>query len=158
MRFFKDLAEEEANPRYPCGTCGRNVSASFKAIKCDSCGYWNHIKCDEITPYTYDKMLKLPKAEREKIVHLCKICKEESIPFQKVSDEEFLTSIIKNIEFNEDLNLRTCPSEGLKRLFTDFSGHNEDEPMAINCDYYDATTRILCFILILLHLDYTKKR
>ena len=142
MRFFKDLAEEEPNPRYPCGTCGRNVSASFKAIKCDSCGYWNHIKCDEITPYTYDKMLKLPKAEREKIVHFCKICKEESIPFQKVSDEEFLTSIIKNIEFNEDLNLRTCPPEGLKRLFTDFSGHNEDEPMAINCDYYDATTRI----------------
>ena len=67
---------------------------------------------------------------------------EECFPFQKISDEEFLTSIIKNIEYNEDLNLRICPPEGIKRLFTDFSSHNEDEPMAINCSYYDATTRI----------------
>ena len=49
---------------------------------------------------------------------------------------------IKNIEYKVDLNLRTCPPEGLKRLFTDFSNHNEDEPIAINCEYYDATTRI----------------
>ena len=87
-------------------------------------------------------MLKLPEAERKKIVHLCKICKEECLPFQKLSDEEFLTSIIRNIEYNEDLNLRICPPQGLKRLFTDFSGHNEDEAVTINCDYYDATSRI----------------
>ena len=76
------------------------------------------------------------------MIHFCKICKEDSLPFQKLSDEEFITSIIKNIEYKEDLNLRICPPEGLKRLFTDFSNHNEDEAVAINCEYYDATTRI----------------
>ena len=76
------------------------------------------------------------------MIHCCKICKEESIPFQKISDEEFITSIIKNIEYKEDLNLRICPPTGIKRLFTDFSNQNEDEQVAINCDYYDASSRI----------------
>ena len=87
-------------------------------------------------------MLKLPKNERDKQIHFCKVCKEENIPFQKISDEEFITSIIKNIEYNEDLNLRISPPEGIARLFTDFSCQNDDEPVPINCDYYDATTRI----------------
>ena len=142
MRYFTEPAADDPNPRHPCGTCGKNVSQRFKAIKCDICGYWNHIRCDGISPYTYEKILKLPQAEREKMIHFCKICKEDSLPFQKLSDEEFITSIIKNIEYKEDLNLRTCPPEGLKRLFTDFSNHNEDEAVAINCEYYDATTRI----------------
>ena len=46
------------------------------------------------------------------------------------------------MDYNEDLNLRTCPPPSLKRLFTDFSSHNEDEPVAINCDYYDTTSQI----------------
>ena len=67
---------------------------------------------------------------------------EDTIPFHKLSDDEFITSIVKNIEYNEDLNLRTTPPSGLKRLFTDFSTHNEDDPVSINCEYYDTTTRI----------------
>ena len=142
MRYFIELTSDDPNPRYPCGTCGRNISQRFKAIQCDICNNWNHIKCDGITLYDYKKMVELPQSEREKMVHFCKICKENCIPFQKLSEEEFLTSIIKNIEYKEDLNLRTCTPEGLKRLFTDFSNHNEDDPVTINCDYYDATTRI----------------
>ena len=142
MRYFNEPNNDDPNPRYPCGTCARNVSARNKAIKCDSCGYWNHIKCDGITRYDYDKMLELPKTAIENYVHFCKVCKEDCLPFQKLSEEEFLTSIIKNIEYNEDLNLRICPPEGIKRLFTDYSNQNEDDPLAINCDYYDATTRI----------------
>ena len=142
MRHFIEPLEDDPNPRYPCGTCGRNVSEHMKAVKCDSCNYWNHIRCDGITPYDYDKMLKIPQIEREKITHFCKICKEDCFPFQKLSDEEFLTSIIKNIEYNEDLTLRVRPPEGIRRLFTDFSSHSEDEQLTINCDYYDATTRI----------------
>ena len=142
MRYFTEPSNATPNPRYPCGTCGKNVSQHFKAIQCDICRYWNHIRCDGITPYAYEKMLKLPQAELEKMTHFCKICKEDFFPFQKISDEEFITSIIKNIDFKEDLNLRTCPPVGLKRLFTDFSSHNEDEPIAINCDYYDTTTKI----------------
>ena len=121
MRYFIEPPEDDPNPRYPCGTCRRNVSKHMKAIKCDSCYFWNHIRCDEIVPYDYDKMLKLPLNEREKITHFCKICKADCFPFQKLSEEEFLTSIIKNIEYNEDLNLRVRPPEGIKRLFTDFS-------------------------------------
>ena len=142
MRYFTEPSDATPNPRYPCGVCGKNVSQHFKAIQCDICRYWNHIRCDGITPYAYEKMLKLPQAELEKMTHFCKICKEDFIPFQKLSDEEFITSIIKNIDYKEDLNLRICPPMGLKRLFTDFSNHNEDEPIAINCDYYDASTRI----------------
>ena len=111
MRYFIEPAENDPNPRYPCGTCGRNVSEHMKAVKCDSCNFWNHIRCDEIIPYDYDKMLKLPLSEREKITHFCKICKEDCFPFQKLSEEEFLTSIIKNIEYNEDLNLRSEPMQ-----------------------------------------------
>ena len=142
MRYFIEPSDDDPNPRYPCGKCERNVSARMKAIKCDSCGYWNHIRCDGITPYDYDKMLKLPISVREKITHFCQLCKEECFPFHKISDEEFITSIVKNVAYNEDLNLRICPSEGIKRLFTDFSNHNEDEAVTINCDYYDATTPI----------------
>ena len=111
MRYFTEPAADDPNPRHPCGTCGKNVSQRFKAIKCDACGYWNHIRCDGISSYTYEKILELPQAEREKMIHFCKICKEDSLPFQKLSDEEFITSIIKNIEYKEDLNLHTCPPE-----------------------------------------------
>ena len=101
MRYFIEPSEDDPNPRYPCGTCGRNVSGRMKAIKCDSCGYWNHIRCEEITPYDYDKILKSPLAVREKLTHLLSNPdKEECFPFQKLSDEEFLTSIIKHIEYN----------------------------------------------------------
>ena len=44
----------------------------MKAIKCDSCNYWNHIRCEEIAPYDYDKMLKLPQVVRELNTHFCK--------------------------------------------------------------------------------------
>ena len=85
---------------------------------------------------TYDQ---LKKAEKQVI--LCKICKEGNIPFQKLSEEEFLTSIIRNMDYNEDLNLHISPPEGLK-TFHSLSNHNEDDPVPINCDYYVATSHI----------------
>ena len=128
--------------RYPCGTCERIVTDCNKAFQCVICNYWNHIKCDGILPYDYDKFKKLPVATQDKKIHFCKKCIEDSIPFQKLSDDEFFISIIKHLDYNEDLNLRTHPPAGLSRLFTDFSNHNEDDPVTINCDYYDTTTRI----------------
>ena len=142
IHYFSEPSEDNPNPKYPCGNCGKNITEKTKAIQCDCCNYWNHIRCDEVTPYSYEKLLKLSKKERDKIIHYCKICKEANIPAQKLSDDEFITSIIKNIEYNEDLNLRICPPNGIKRLFTDFSNRNEDDPLVINCDYYDTTTRI----------------
>ena len=138
---FEEPPADDPQPRYPCGTCQRNISSHFKSIQCDSCNYWNHIRCDGILPYDYDKMNKLPQAEKDKIIHYCKVCVESNLPFQKLSDNEFIVSIVKNIDYKEDLNLRISPPSGLSRLFTDFSTQNEDEPLAINCDYYDTTTR-----------------
>ena len=142
MRFFNEPAENEQNPKYPCGICNKNVSSRFKALKCQNCGYWNHIRCDGIPVNMYDKLAKLPESEKKKIIHYCKFCLEDNLPFQKISDQEFITSIIKNINYNEDLNLRIRPPDGIQKLFTDFSNHNEDEPAPINCEYYDATSRI----------------
>ena len=142
VRYFIEPAAEDPHARYPCGTCQRVVGVRNKAIQCEVCNYWNHIGCDGISPYDYEKLKKLPQVERDKIIHFCKRCMEDALPFQKLSDDEFITSIIKNIVYQEDLNLRICPPNGLKRLFTDFSNHNEDEPVTINCDYYDTSSKI----------------
>ena len=114
IRYFTEPSADDPNPKYPCGTCDKNINERSKAIQCDSCNYWNHIWCDEITPYAYEKLLKLPQAKRDKIIHYCKQCKEDNIPSQKLSDDEFITSIIKNLDYNEDLNLRICPPNGIK--------------------------------------------
>jgi len=37
----------------------------------------------------------------------------------KNSDEQYLTSIVKNVEFNENLNLRLSPTPALNFLFND---------------------------------------
>ena len=142
LRYFTEPAADDPHARYPCGTCQRVVGERNKAIQCEVCNYWNHIGCDGISPYDYEKLKKLPQVERDKIIHYCKRCMEDALPFQKLSDDEFITSIIKNIVYQEDLNLRIRPPNGLKRLFTDFSNHNEDEPVTINCDYYDTTSKI----------------
>ena len=111
---FVEPAEDDPCARHPCGICSRNVTERNKAFQCDACNYWNHIRCDGILPYDYDKFNKLPKAVKDKKIHFCKKCTENSIPFQKLSDDEFLVSVVKNKDYNEDLNLRTCPLPALK--------------------------------------------
>ena len=69
MRFFNEPAENEQNPKYPCGICNKNVSSRFKALKCQNCGYWNHIRCDGIPVNMYDKIAKQSK------------CNVSSLPF-----------------------------------------------------------------------------
>ena len=61
IRYFTEPSADDPNPKYPCGTCDKNINERSKAIQCDSCNYWNHIRCDEITPYAYEKLLKLPR-------------------------------------------------------------------------------------------------
>ena len=122
---------------YHCGVCKRKVGVRNKAVFCDLCQLWNHIKCDGIDDKTYEDLKKSDDDEK----YYCKLCKEGIFPFQKLSDDVYFTSIIKNIDVNEDLNLRLFPTTSLKTLFTDFSNQNE-ENSSINCEYYDVTSQI----------------
>ena len=123
---------------YHCGICQKKVGHRHRAVQCDLCDCWNHIKCDEIDNKTYE----LLKKSDEEVHHFCKLCKENIFPFQKLCHDEFFTSIVKNIDVKEDLNLRISPASTLKTLINDFSTHNTDEPSTINCDYYDLSTKI----------------
>ena len=107
MRYFNEPTGN--NPRYPCGICLKNVSQRHRAVQCDLCNYWNHIKCDGVENKTYEAL----KKSDDSVKHFCKLCKEDIFAFQKLSDDEFFTSIVKNIEIKEDLNLRVTPTETL---------------------------------------------
>ena len=136
MRYFVEPSGN--NPKYPCGICTKIVSYRHKAIQCDLCNYWNHIKCDNVENKTYETL----KKSDDCVKHFCKLCKEDIFAFQKLSDDEFFTSIVKNIEIKEDLDLQITPTQTLKALFNDFSSHNVDEPSPINCGYYDISSSI----------------
>ena len=123
---------------YYCRICSKKVGHLHKSVQCDLCDQWSHIKCDGIDNKTYEALKKSSDYES----YFCKICKEETFAFQKLSDDEFFTSIVKNIELKDDLNLRISPISALKTLFSDLSGHNKDEPSPINCDYYDLSIPI----------------
>ena len=122
-----------------CRICSKKVGLKHKAVQCDLCEHWNHIKCDGIDNKTYETLKESSDSDK----YFCKLCKEETFAFQKLSDDEYFTSIVKNIDIKEDLNLKISPTSTLKTLFNDFSSHNKDEPSPINCDYYDISTHIL---------------
>ena len=136
MRFFIEPTEE--NPIYPCGICTKKVGQRHKAIQCDLCNYWNHIKCDGIDNNMYTALKKLDDLD----LYYCKICRQEIFAFNTLSDDQFFTSIVKNIDINENLNLKISPTPTLQILFNDLDNHNKDEPAAINCSYYDYSTPI----------------
>ncbi len=132
MRYFVDPPIEDAeNFIYPCGTCNKRLGKRMRAIRCDLCNFWNHIKCDGIEPSHYE-ILKNPKNTQH---HYCKRCKEEYLPFQTLDNEQYIASIIHNVNINEDLNLRINPPPRLRSLFNDLNDRNEDSQ--INCEYYD---------------------
>ena len=79
---------------YHCGVCKRKVGVRNKAVFCDLCQLWNHIKCDGIDDKTYKDLKKSDDDEK----YYCKLCKEGIFPFQKLSDDVYFTSIIKNID------------------------------------------------------------
>ena len=95
MRYFNEPTGN--NPRYPCGICLKNVSQRHRAVQCDFFNYWNHIKCDGVENKTYEAL----KKSDDSVKHFCKLCKMDIFAFQKLSDDEFFTSVVKNVEIKE---------------------------------------------------------
>ena len=124
--------------KLPCKICSKTVSHRHRAVQCDLCNFWNHIKCDNVDNKLYETL----KKSDDTVKHFCKLCKEDIFAFQKLTDDEFFTSIVKNIDIAEDINLHITPKRTLKTLFNDFSSHNKEEASPINCNYYDLTSKI----------------
>ena len=138
MRYFQEPGDDKPSS-FPCGICSKTVGKRMKAVQCDLCNYWNHIKCDNVDNKTYESLKKSDQSQ----THFCKICKEEIFAFQTLSDEQYITSIVKDININENLNLKTNPTPALKVLINDLENHdNDEESIAINCNYYDFSTPI----------------
>ena len=138
MRYFDDPPQEDQNPFYPCGICSKRVGKRMRAIQCDLCNYWNHINCDGVEYKTYEILKKSKKTD----LHYCKICKEDIFPFQSLADDQYLASVIHNIEINENLNFKISPLPARKILFNSLDSHNKGDSNAINCSYYDFATPI----------------
>ena len=135
-RYFRDPSDDVANPIYPCGICAKTVARSHRAIQCDLCNFWNHIKCDGVEPSTYNKL----KSTNDCSLYYCKTCKEEIFAFQTLSNDQYLTSVLNDVEINKDLNLNITPPPELKILFNDIEQTGDDN--LINCNYYDFSTPI----------------
>ena len=137
-RFFIEPSPEMAESFiYPCGACSKRVSAHMRAIQCDLCNYWNHIKCDRIEPSHYEKLKKSDVAQQ----HFCRLCKEELFPFQSLDNDQYISSVLCNVNVNDNLNLQINPPPRLKTLFSDLNDRNNEESL-INCEYYDYSKSI----------------
>jgi len=42
------------NPRYPCGTCQKEITWNDKGILCDACNTWYHCNCQGLGDTAYD--------------------------------------------------------------------------------------------------------
>ena len=87
MRYFEEPTGE--NPKYPCGTCQKNVNKNHKAVQCDLCNYWTRIKCDKIDNKDYENLKK------SNDTYFCNLCKEEAIPLQHSQSNNFSLRLLK---------------------------------------------------------------
>ena len=120
MQYFEEPTSD--NPKYPCGTCKLNIHIT-KAVQCDLCNYWNHIKGDRMCYNTYE-ILKISDEQ-----YICNQCKEEAIPFQKLSNQQFFTSIVKGIskDLDENSDPKIFPSPALKSFFRNTNDLNQPQ-------------------------------
>ena len=96
------------------------------------------IKCDKIDNKDYENLKK------SNDTYFCNLCKEDAIPFQRLSKQQFFTSVTKGI--TKDISENSChnifPTNSDKSFFKELNGLNSpgdfDEQSPINCEYYDA--------------------
>lgn len=78
--------------KYPCTTCNKNVNNNHRAIQCDICDKWIHLKCNFLNSKDYEDL----KNSEEPF--FCIQCIELNIPFSKLSNKEFVISVINGVD------------------------------------------------------------
>ena len=84
-------------PNFPCSSCEKNVNNNHRAIQCDICDKWIHLKCNFLNNKDYDNLKKSDDP------FFCIKCYETILPFCKLTDKEFIISIINGVTgFNNE--------------------------------------------------------
>ena len=138
MRHFKE--PNNVIDEYPCGLCNRIIKNEHKSTHCKACNLKYHIKCDKVDPNMYEIIQK----ESNKEKYICYACREESIPFFCLSEEQFIKTVNKGIDYDvgELSSLNLLPPIAIRSFFNDLNEVNhskyldEDETLPINCKYY----------------------
>ena len=70
-------------PKFPCVSCSRGVTARSKAVSCNLCQNWTHIRCTGfITDSRYDKLVQ----EELELDFICNGCTNKEFPFSEEFD------------------------------------------------------------------------
>ena len=131
--------------KFPCSVCEKNVNTSHRAIQCDICDRWIHIKCNLLNSKDYENL----KHSDEPFY--CIKCIETNIAFSKLSNKEFVLSVINGVNgFSNEtdidflsptqmgtiLNLNNFINTKMNSL-SDVDEGDDDGTPPINCNYYD---------------------
>lgn len=97
-------------PKYPCGTCGKNVNSNQKAMECEDCLTWYHNKCIDMNDYNYQVHI-----HHSSYVWVCYKCGvpnftnsslfcnfEVSNPFDGLSNSTIDSNKTNNISFTQN--------------------------------------------------------
>ena len=133
-----------ANHRYPCNICQKNVNSNQKALKCTNCNMWVHIKCNNTSIKEYDDMIEynksLPDIEIDSIQWHCLKCiiitRSEIFPFAYENTFE-----LNNLNSANSMNiLNKLPSINTESTISNISLQSADVeenlPNMINSKYY----------------------
>ena len=72
------MKRQGRQPKFPCVSCNRGVTARSKAIGCDICQRWTHVDCTGfMTKSFYDKLVK----EELEYNFTCNGCMNKDLPF-----------------------------------------------------------------------------
>ena len=127
-------------PNFPCSSCEKNVNNNHRAIQCDICD-----KCNFLNNKDYDNLKKSDDP------FFCIKCYETILPFCKLTDKEFIISIINGVTgFNNETEIDFLPPSQMNTILelnnfinqklnslSDNKENEEDDTSPINCIYYN---------------------
>ena len=73
----KDTGRKTRQPKFPCVSCGKGVTAKSKAVSCDDCDKWTHSRCAGIPDSVYQSLA----SNETNFNYKCDICCYASLPF-----------------------------------------------------------------------------